>query len=105
MPVRGSIPSGASIVRALSATIVRPVAQSFLIEGGHSLSGRLRAAGNKNGALPILASCLLTDEPHFILKIRCLLEETNACKTTTGNICRIGALRGLHLSLFVILLL
>jgi len=50
-------------VRALSATIVRPVAQSFVIEGGHSLSGRVRAAGNKNGALPILAGCLLTDEP------------------------------------------
>jgi UDP-N-acetylglucosamine 1-carboxyvinyltransferase len=26
------------------------------------LSGRIRAAGNKNGALPILAACLLTDE-------------------------------------------
>ena len=34
-----------------------------MIEGGHALSGRLRAAGNKNGALPILAACLLTDEP------------------------------------------
>jgi len=39
------------------------VAESFVIEGGHPLSGRLRAAGNKNGVLPILAACLLTDEP------------------------------------------
>jgi UDP-N-acetylglucosamine 1-carboxyvinyltransferase len=39
------------------------VAQSFVIEGGHPLNGRLRASGNKNGALPILAACLLTDEP------------------------------------------
>jgi UDP-N-acetylglucosamine 1-carboxyvinyltransferase len=38
------------------------MAESFVIEGGHPLSGRLRAAGNKNGALPILAACLLTDE-------------------------------------------
>jgi UDP-N-acetylglucosamine 1-carboxyvinyltransferase len=33
-----------------------------VIEGGHTLSGRVRASGNKNGALPILAACLLTDE-------------------------------------------
>ena len=33
-----------------------------MIEGGHRLSGRIRAAGNKNGALPILAACLLTDQ-------------------------------------------
>src|SRR5918911_1403646 len=39
------------------------LAESFVIEGGHPLSGTIRAAGNKNGALPILAACLLTDEP------------------------------------------
>jgi UDP-N-acetylglucosamine 1-carboxyvinyltransferase len=39
------------------------VAESFVIEGGRPLNGRLRASGNKNGALPILAACLLTDEP------------------------------------------
>src|SRR5262245_30990930 len=39
------------------------LAESFVIEGGHPLSGRVRAAGNKNGALPILAACLLTSEP------------------------------------------
>ncbi|HET7449504.1 MAG TPA: UDP-N-acetylglucosamine 1-carboxyvinyltransferase [Gaiellaceae bacterium] len=39
------------------------MAESFVIEGGHPLNGRLRASGNKNGALPILAACLLTDEP------------------------------------------
>jgi len=37
--------------------------QSFVIEGGHRLSGHVKAAGNKNGALPILAACLLTAEP------------------------------------------
>ncbi len=36
--------------------------QSFVIEGGRSLSGTVRAAGNKNGALPILAATLLTSE-------------------------------------------
>jgi UDP-N-acetylglucosamine 1-carboxyvinyltransferase len=39
------------------------LAESFVIEGGHQLSGRVRAAGNKNGALPVLAACLLTSEP------------------------------------------
>lgn len=37
--------------------------QSFVIEGGRPVGGRISAAGNKNGALPILAACLLTDEP------------------------------------------
>src|SRR4051795_627024 len=37
--------------------------QALVIEGGNPLSGRIRASGNKNGALPILAACLLTDEP------------------------------------------
>jgi UDP-N-acetylglucosamine 1-carboxyvinyltransferase len=37
--------------------------QSFVIEGGHSLSGSVQAAGNKNAALPILAATLLASEP------------------------------------------
>ncbi|HET8555929.1 MAG TPA: hypothetical protein VFL58_01320, partial [Gaiellaceae bacterium] len=36
--------------------------QTLVIEGGHELTGRIRASGNKNGALPILAACLLADE-------------------------------------------
>jgi UDP-N-acetylglucosamine 1-carboxyvinyltransferase len=36
--------------------------ESFVIEGGVPLSGTIRAAGNKNGALPILAACLLTGD-------------------------------------------
>jgi UDP-N-acetylglucosamine 1-carboxyvinyltransferase len=50
-------------VRLVSSTIVRPASESFVIEGGHPLSGRVRASGNKNGSLPILAACLLTEEP------------------------------------------
>jgi len=42
---------------------------SFVIEGGRPLSGRVRAAGNKNGALPILAACLLTDEPVVLTNV------------------------------------
>jgi UDP-N-acetylglucosamine 1-carboxyvinyltransferase len=36
---------------------------ALVIEGGNPLSGRIRASGNKNGALPILTACLLADEP------------------------------------------
>lgn len=36
--------------------------EKFVIEGGAPLSGTLAPAGNKNGALPILACCLLTAE-------------------------------------------
>ncbi len=42
---------------------VKTAPQALVIEGGTALSGRIRASGNKNGALPILAACLLTDEP------------------------------------------
>ena len=42
---------------------VKTAPQAFVIEGGNALHGHIRASGNKNGALPILAACLLTDEP------------------------------------------
>src|SRR5690348_5635063 len=45
------------------------LAESFVIEGGHPLSGRVRAAGNKNGALPVLAACLLTSEPVVLTNV------------------------------------
>src|SRR5436190_4427032 len=33
------------------------------IEGGRQLSGRLAVEGNKNSALPLIAACVLTDQP------------------------------------------
>jgi UDP-N-acetylglucosamine 1-carboxyvinyltransferase len=42
---------------------VRTAPEAFVIEGGKPLHGRIRTAGNKNGALPILAATLLADEP------------------------------------------
>jgi UDP-N-acetylglucosamine 1-carboxyvinyltransferase len=48
----------------MTHTAVRDaLVEAFVIEGGRPLNGRVRAAGNKNGALPIVAACLLTDEP------------------------------------------
>ncbi|HET9438250.1 MAG TPA: UDP-N-acetylglucosamine 1-carboxyvinyltransferase [Gaiellaceae bacterium] len=36
--------------------------ESFVIEGGRPLSGTVRASGNKNGALPILAATVLASD-------------------------------------------
>jgi UDP-N-acetylglucosamine 1-carboxyvinyltransferase len=47
--------------------------ESFVIEGGRPLHGVVKAAGNKNGVLPILAACVLTSEPvelHNVPRIR-----------------------------------
>jgi UDP-N-acetylglucosamine 1-carboxyvinyltransferase len=49
--------------------VTETLAESFVIEGAQPLNGRVRAAGNKNGALPILAACLLTDEPVVLSNV------------------------------------
>jgi UDP-N-acetylglucosamine 1-carboxyvinyltransferase len=43
--------------------VIGRAAEAFVIDGGRPLYGRIQAAGNKNGALPILAACVLTAEP------------------------------------------
>jgi UDP-N-acetylglucosamine 1-carboxyvinyltransferase len=43
--------------------------EKFVIEGGVPLSGTIVPAGNKNGALPILAACLLTDQPMLLRNV------------------------------------
>lgn len=57
---------------------------SFVIEGGVPLSGKIRPSGNKNEALPAIAAALLTDEPVVldnipdILDVRVMLEICSA---------------------------
>jgi UDP-N-acetylglucosamine 1-carboxyvinyltransferase len=36
--------------------------ETFRIEGGHPVSGRIRPSGNKNAALPLICAALLTEE-------------------------------------------
>jgi UDP-N-acetylglucosamine 1-carboxyvinyltransferase len=43
--------------------------EKFVIEGGVPLSGTVVPAGNKNGALPILAACLLTDDEVILRNV------------------------------------
>ncbi len=53
--------------------VANAVTESFVIEGGQPLHGRVTAAGNKNGVLPILAACVMTAEPvvlHNVPRIR-----------------------------------
>jgi UDP-N-acetylglucosamine 1-carboxyvinyltransferase len=42
---------------------------SLKIEGGRALSGRVAVEGNKNSALPLIAACLLTEEPCEIANV------------------------------------
>ena len=61
--------------------------EQFVIEGGHPLHGTVTPAGNKNAALPLLAACLLTDEPvtlHNLPRIRDV-------DTMRDLICDVGA--------------
>ncbi len=51
--------------------------EEFIIEGGLPLRGEVTPAGNKNAALPLLAACLLSDEPivlHNVPEIRDVLD-------------------------------
>ena len=43
--------------------------EKFVIEGGVPLAGTMRPAGNKNGALPILASAILTEDEVVVANV------------------------------------
>ncbi len=58
-----SAPSASATPRAL------PPMQKFMIEGGVPLSGTVVPAGNKNGALPILAASLLTEDEVVVRNV------------------------------------
>src|SRR5689334_11837325 len=43
--------------------------EKFIIEGGIPLHGEMTPAGNKNATLPLLAACLLTEEPVILYNV------------------------------------
>lgn len=43
--------------------------EEFVIEGGVPLNGEVTPSGNKNAALPLLAACLLTEEPVILRNV------------------------------------
>lgn len=68
--------------------------EKFIIHGRVPLQGDVTPSGNKNAALPMLAACLLTDEPvtlHNVPEIqdvqamRALLESLGVSIETVGN--------------------
>ncbi|WP_320673035.1 UDP-N-acetylglucosamine 1-carboxyvinyltransferase [Patulibacter defluvii] len=48
--------------------------EKFVIDGGRALSGTVRPAGNKNGALPILAASVLTSEDVVVRNVPRILD-------------------------------
>ena len=48
--------------------------EKFIIEGSNPLHGEVTPAGNKNAALPLLAACLLTDEPIILKNVPDILD-------------------------------
>jgi UDP-N-acetylglucosamine 1-carboxyvinyltransferase len=45
------------------------ILEQFIIEGGRPLQGTVRPSGNKNAALPLLAACLLAQEPVILRNV------------------------------------
>src|SRR3712207_9337708 len=51
-------------------TLAAPsIMEKFVIQGGVPLSGTVVPAGNKNGALPILAASVLTDDEVILRNV------------------------------------
>ena len=52
----------------------------LVIRGGRKLGGAFRPLGNKNAALPMLAACVLTDEPVVLDNVPRILDVENMLK-------------------------
>ncbi|MCJ7716907.1 MAG: UDP-N-acetylglucosamine 1-carboxyvinyltransferase [Anaerolineales bacterium] len=68
--------------------------EKFIIQGGIPLKGEITPSGNKNAALPLLAACILTDQPvvlhnvpeiNDVRSMRDLLESIGVQITHLGN--------------------
>src|SRR5438309_6888732 len=61
-----------------------PSMEKFVIEGGVPLPGTITPAGNKNGALPILAACLLTDDEVVLRNVPRISDVEAMCLLLEG---------------------
>lgn len=57
--------------------------EKFVIEGGYPLSGEFTPSGNKNAVLPMLAACLLTEEPVLLHNVPDIQDVQNMRKLIT----------------------
>ncbi len=64
----------------------------FIIRGGQRISGRHKTPGNKNAALPMLAACVLTDQPVTLQNVP-LIEDV---RTMLDILTELGADVTLH---------
>jgi UDP-N-acetylglucosamine 1-carboxyvinyltransferase len=60
--------------------VAESTVESFVIEGSRPLNGRVRAAGNKNGALPVLAATLLATEPVRLRNVPRIRDVETMCE-------------------------
>ena len=59
--------------------------ESFIIEGGHPLSGTITPQGAKNEALEVICATLLTTEPVAISNIPDILDVNNLIRTLASR--------------------
>jgi UDP-N-acetylglucosamine 1-carboxyvinyltransferase len=57
---------------------------SLRIEGGRPLSGRVVVEGNKNAALPLIAACLLTEQPCVLTNVPRIRDVDAMAKLVAG---------------------
>ena len=73
--------------------------EKFIIEGGIPLHGEVTPAGNKNAALPLLAACVMTDEPvilHNVPEIDFLMVQKRVVETRHAKRVRIDLNQSAH---------
>lgn len=58
--------------------------ESFRIEGGHKLEGKVTPSGNKNEALPVLMACLLSEEPIVLHRVPRIGDVLTVCEILQG---------------------
>ncbi len=58
--------------------------EQFVIEGGYRLNGEIKASGNKNAALKLIAAALLTDEPVILRNVPDIADVHTMCDIVRG---------------------
>lgn len=64
-------------------TILCGAMARFIIQGRRPIGGTFRPAGNKNAALPMLAACVLTDEPVTLRNVPDIADVAVMCELLT----------------------
>ena len=57
----------------------------LIIRGGRPIGGTFRPLGNKNAVLPMLAACVLTDQPVILDNAPRILDVENMLRLLAGR--------------------